>query len=106
MIERANGLTSNPEFYNTLTSNCTTSLLKDTDLPAWRRYLDWRILLPAYSDRVAYEYGILDQSYALKDLRAAAYLDPQRLTPEGADFYGEIRHGYYERLKARASIRR
>lgn len=98
MLARTNALIDQPGFYNTLTTNCTNSLIRDADFPAWRRYLDWRLLLPGYSDRVAYEFGILDQSYTLADLRAIARLDPASFSMETADMSAQIRRNYYARL--------
>lgn len=63
MIGRLNDLVDTPKFYNTLLSNCTTSLLKDTVVPKWQRFVDWRLLLPGFSDRVAYEFDILDKRF-------------------------------------------
>jgi hypothetical protein len=98
MLQRANSLVDQPEFYNTLTSNCTNSLLRDTEFPAWRRYLDWRILLPGYSDRIAYDFGILDQRYSLGDLRAAAHIDPAAFSLEAADISALIRKDFRDKL--------
>lgn len=100
MLGRANGLASKAEFYNTLTSNCTTSLLKDTALPSWRRYLDWRILFTAHSDSVAYEFGILDDRFSLDQLRSAALLDPATFEPDDRDFSTTIKSSFYDRLEA------
>lgn len=98
MVARTNGLVEQPEFYNTLTTNCTNSLIRDVDFPAWRRYLDWRIMLPGFSDRIAYEFGILDQSYILADLRAIARLNPETFVLEAADMSAQIRKNYNNRL--------
>lgn len=98
MLARANGLGDQPAFYNSLTSNCTNSLLKDTDFPAWRRYLDWRILLPGYSDRIAHDFGLLDQRYTVDDLRSAAHIDPAAFSLDAADLSAEIRRGYRNRI--------
>lgn len=98
MVARANSLASSPEFYNTFTSNCTNSILRDTSLPVWRRYLDWRLLLPGFSDRIAYEYGILDQSYSRDDLRNSAHLNSADLDPEGPSFSQKIRKSFHDRI--------
>lgn len=98
MLARVNGLADQPDFYNTLTSSCTTSLLKDTNFPAWRRYLDWRILLPGYSDRVAYDFGVLDRRYRVEDLRAASHIDPASFSLDTPDMSAEIREQFQARL--------
>ena len=98
LIERVNTLATWPEFYNTFTSNCTNALLRDAKFPVWRRYLDKDILLPAYSDKVAYEFGILDRTFPLEDLRAAARVDPNVVTLDDPDFSEKIRAAYWHRL--------
>lgn len=100
MFGRLNDLAERPRFYNTLTSNCTTSLLTDTAVPKWQRLLDWRLLLPGFSDRVAWEYGILDTRFPVADLRLAAHLGPSDLDPEDKDFSKHVRASFWQRLEA------
>ena len=98
MVARANSLIESPKFYNTFTSNCTNSILSDTDVPGWRRYFDWRILLPGFSDRIAYEYGVLDQEYSREELRTAAHLSSADLEPEDPSFSMKIRASFYDHI--------
>jgi hypothetical protein len=100
MVERTNSLHDRPEFYNTFTSNCTNNLLAVTTLPVWRRYLDPRIALPGYSDRVAYEYDVIDTNYPFDVLREAARIDPDELSAGDPNFSTEIRAHYREALLA------
>ncbi len=71
MLKRAQKLAKEPEFYNTVTNNCTTNLVRhvrkfsDSLLP----WYDLRYLLPAYSDAVAYHAGILDTDLPLNEAR-------------------------------------
>jgi len=61
MLERANQLQRVPENYDTIRNNCTTNLvdhinkLRPGSIP-----VDWRVLLPGHSDRLAYELGLLN----------------------------------------------
>ncbi len=70
MLTRANTLKEKPEFYNTLTSTCTTNIadhinkISPNKIP-W----DLRLLLPENSDELAYELGLLDNSVPLEELR-------------------------------------
>ena len=98
MVGRLNDLNKTPRFYNTLTSNCTTSLLKDTVVPLWQKILDPRLLLPGYSDRVAYEYEILDHRHACDDLRWASNLDDSDLDPEAKSFSDDLRSSFHKRI--------
>jgi hypothetical protein len=60
MLERANALRDRPEFYNTLTSTCTTNLVRHVNAIAPGRVgFSFRVLLPAYADDHAYALGLL-----------------------------------------------
>lgn len=61
MLERANGLAEHPEFYNTLWSSCTTNIVAHINAIAPKRVpFSFKVLLPAYSDELAYDLGLLD----------------------------------------------
>jgi len=61
MCQRANNLSITPEYYNTLTNNCTTNLVGHVNRIA--KYekvpLNSKLLFPGYSDRLAYELGLI-----------------------------------------------
>lgn len=74
VLERADELSKNPEFYNTVTNNCTTSILdhvndlraeNNKDLIAWSK----QILLPSHSDSIAYDAGLIDTDLSLEEAR-------------------------------------
>ncbi len=71
MLEAANGLREEPEFYNTLFNNCTTKILDHVNRvsPKPIRFGP-RILLPGYSDRVAFKHGLIDTDLNLEEARA------------------------------------
>lgn len=61
MLRRANALREEPEFYNSLTSNCTTNIVSHVnDLVPGRVLWSYKILLPGYSDELAYDLGLID----------------------------------------------
>jgi hypothetical protein len=73
VLERANGLAKNPEFYHTVTNNCTTNIVNHINrLKPDRVPLDYRVLLPGYSDELAYDLGLIDttESFARTRLKA------------------------------------
>ena len=75
MLERANDLRARPEFYNTLTNTCTTNIVRHVNGLAPRKVpLSYKVLLPGYSDRLAYDLGLLDT-----DLPFAAARDRYRI---------------------------
>ena len=62
MLKRADKLSIEPEFYNTLWNNCTTNIIKharrfsDKPIPLW----DIRYLLPENIDKIAYKLNMID----------------------------------------------
>lgn len=61
MLERANQLQAEPEFYNTLTNTCTTNIVRHVNEISPRRVpFSYKVLLPGYSDELAYDLGLLD----------------------------------------------
>jgi hypothetical protein len=60
MLERANQLVARPEYYNVVTNNCATNVLRHVNRVAVRPVpYTWKVLLPGYSDRLVYEMGLL-----------------------------------------------
>lgn len=77
MLERANGLATKPEFYNTLTSTCTTNIVSHVnDIVPDRVPFSFKVLMPAYSDELAYKIGLFEtktpdgKTMTLEELRA------------------------------------
>ena len=61
MIERTNQLKEKPEFYNTLTNNCTTNLITHVNDIAPRHIpLSPKNLVPGYADEIAYDLEMID----------------------------------------------
>jgi hypothetical protein len=79
VLERVNKLYREPEFYDSLTNNCTTNLVNHVNqirpnrVPLW----DLRVLLPGYADQLAYELGLLDKSKPFEQLRSEAHINSQ-----------------------------
>jgi hypothetical protein len=91
-VQAANTLSDTPEFYNTITSNCTTIVYRmarqiDRGLP-W----DVRLLLTGYLPEYLYKVGALDRSVSVEQLRQRGRItDRARNTAAGDDFSKAIR---------------
>ena len=71
MLERANKLATQPEFYNTLTNTCTTNLVAHVnEIVPGRIPLSYKVLMPAYSDELAREIGLIDNTRSIEELRS------------------------------------
>ena len=93
VMERVNQLALKPEFYNTLTNNCTTNIKQHVNRLAGHRIkYDWRVLLPSYSAKYAYDLGLLDNSIPFEDLQSLALVnDLSNRHLETADYSNRIR---------------
>ncbi len=93
VIGRVNKLRVAPEFYDTLTNNCTTNIAQHVNrLFPDRVPLDYRVLLAGYSDRLAYDLGLLDTDIGFEETRARARVNYLAyLHRNDADFSAQIR---------------
>jgi len=93
VMERVNGLHDHPEFYNTLTNNCTTNIRRHVNHVFGEKIpRDYRVLLTGYSDRLAYELGLLESAGTFEQTRSRARVNPAAyLYGDRADFSKKIR---------------
>ena len=92
LVDRINQISVQPEFYNTLTSNCTTSLLRHARRLSWTdKYLNYRILLPGYSDELLYARGLIDNSIPFEELRSRALIEAKGFAINVDEFSKAIR---------------
>ena len=76
VMRRANKLAVEPEFYDTLTNNCTTNIARHVNKVAPGRIpFSWGVLLPGYSDRLAFNLGLLETPLPFEATRAAAHIN-------------------------------
>jgi len=93
MLARANRLSLEPEFYNSLTNNCTSNIVAHVNTLAPRSIpFSYKTLLPAYSDRLAYELGLIPDDQPFDRVQAAHRIDlVAQQGPVGPDFSRRIR---------------
>lgn len=74
MLARVRKLEQQPEFYDTLTNNCTSNIVRHINQLENGRRIPWdvRVLLPGYSDQLAYELGWIERQGTFAETRAAA----------------------------------
>ena len=71
MLERANALRERPEFYNTVTNNCTSNVVRHVNAVAPDRVpTGIKTILPGYTDEVAHRLGLIDTSLDIEEARA------------------------------------
>lgn len=96
-MRKVSSLNKKPEFYNTLTDNCLTGLLnlafEDQSLPWW---MHWQILLPGFSDQLAFKHGLLNIESSLSNARKAALVENSISNANSRVFSQHIRANYLQ----------
>jgi Domain of unknown function (DUF4105) len=93
-VAKINQLKERPEFYNTLTTNCTTDVWSLVRHLSGQLPLDWRVLLSGYFPAYAYELGSLDTSMPFAALRSISLINAKaHAADQGPDFSARIREG-------------
>jgi len=91
-INKINELNKNPEFYNTLTTNCTTNIWFHTRVNPGHLPFSWKILASGYVPEYVYESGMLDTGMPFQELQRRAYVNPRaQAADQAADFSRRIR---------------
>jgi len=91
VLGRTNELASRPEFYNTITNNCTTNIARHINRISPRRLrYDYHILLPGYSDKLAYDEGLIVRHGSFKETKAQAYVTPKATLFAGRENFSEL----------------
>ncbi len=90
-LRRMNQLHTQPEWYNAITSNCTTNI-RTQHVVARPAPWDWRILVDGKGDELLYERGVLDRSVPFAELKRRAHINNRAHTAGNApDFSERIR---------------
>ena len=93
IISRINKLKEKPEFYNTLTNTCTTNIVSHVNKITPKRVpFSYKVLLPAYSDKLAYDLGMIDTSLSFEDAREKYLINDRAMKyADDPDFSVKIR---------------
>jgi len=93
-VSDANALSTKPAFYNSITTNCTTTVVKMMRAVGDAIPLDWRLIVNGYLPDYAYDRGALDTRLPLSTLRELAHIDDRaRKSGLSPDFSRLIRAG-------------
>lgn len=99
IADRTNQIHDRPEFYHTMLNNCMNGILRHTaDLASHEiSWFDPRILMPGYSDRFAFQEGIIgSDNQTFEDLKQTCRID-QRAREHG------IRDGFSKAIRKQAN---
>jgi hypothetical protein len=93
-VRHMNQLREQPEFYNTLTTNCTTTILMHTHVNPDHLPFSWKVLLSGYLPEYVYEAGRLNTSLPFPVLFQHSHINARAQAADQApDFSRYIRSG-------------
>ncbi len=93
-VEDANALAAGPQFYNSITTNCTTAIVRILRLIGASVPTDWRLLVNGYLQGYLYDQKRLDTRLPLKELIERSRISERaRAFGIGPGFSEEIRRG-------------
>lgn len=93
-LREVNRLKDQPEWYNALTDNCTTSIRQHTMPYNPKNKLDWRLLVNGYIDRMLYERGLINTSLPFSDLKKRSHINQKaQAADNNPEFSRLIREG-------------
>ena len=76
VMSRVNELATSPEFYDTLVNNCMTNIARHVNqISPSRVPYGTNVLLPGYSDRYAYDLGLLDTDVSFDETKSRAWVN-------------------------------
>jgi hypothetical protein len=89
---RINAVHDQPEFYSTLTTNCTTTIWQLAEVNPGRVPLSWKVLVSGYAAEYLYEQGKLDTSVPFAELTRRGHINARAQAADQApDFSERIR---------------
>jgi len=96
-MKEINSLASQPEFYNTLTTNCTGNIWLHSKVNPGSVPYSWKILLSGYVPEYLYEQGKLGTSLLFPELQRRSRVNTAaQAADQAADFSRRIRAGLPE----------
>ncbi|MDP9811346.1 hypothetical protein J2W42_004209 [Rhizobium tibeticum] len=89
-LEKANALSVQPEFYQTITANCTTIVFKlarliDPGIP-----LDWRIIVSGYLPDYLYDRGLIRTDVPLSQVKKQAEISGRTQAAPASSAYSRV----------------
>jgi uncharacterized protein DUF4105 len=93
-IQAMNDLCERPRFYNTLTTNCTTSILMHARINPDSPPMSWKVLLSGYVPDYLYELGRIDMTKPFADLEKLSHVNQRaHAADKSASFSQYLRQG-------------
>lgn len=89
---RINAAAERPEFYNTLTTNCTNTIWELAEMNPGRVPFSWKLMISGYAAEYLYDQGRLDRSMSFAELSRQGHVNARAQAADRApDFSERIR---------------
>lgn len=70
MLKEVNKLKDKPKFYNSITTTCTTNIMKHANSITPNRIpFSYKLLMPGYADELAFDLNMIDTDLSLEEAR-------------------------------------
>jgi hypothetical protein len=93
-LREVNRIHDRAQWYNALTSNCTTNIRGHHAPYARNAKFNWRIIVNGFLDEMMYERGTVNTSLPFAELKKRSYINPRaQLADKDMDFSRRIREG-------------
>ncbi|RXF73721.1 DUF4105 domain-containing protein [Hansschlegelia zhihuaiae] len=89
-VSDANALAARPKFYNSLTTNCTTTVVKMARAAGGALPFDWRLIVNGYLPDYLYEQGALDVRLPLARVRELAHIADRARSANASPEFSEL----------------
>jgi Domain of unknown function (DUF4105) len=90
VLARTNQLASRPEFYDTVANNCTTNLVDHINrIKPNRVVYDYRVLLPGYSDKLAFDEGLIVPHGTFEETKLRAYVNGKAIAAANREDFSQ-----------------
>jgi hypothetical protein len=91
VLARVNQIARQPEFYDTLTNNCTTNIVGHINRIRPNRIMaDPRVLLSGYADELAFEQGLIERRGTFQQTKQQAYVNSLAHRFAGREDFSEL----------------
>lgn len=93
-VEEANALATQPKFYNSITTNCTTAVVKLIRAAGGHMPFDWRLIVNGFLPGYLYDRRAVDTRISLAELRTRSQISERaRKAGDPPDFSAIVREG-------------
>jgi len=89
-IHQINSLNRQPEFYNTLTTNCTTNIVMHVRAFTDRLPLSWKMLASGYFPELLHDVGALHEELSYAELRTLSLINSKARRAEGSENFSQF----------------